>query len=128
MKLQRRYSAHLRFYKKYEILFLIGTSTSPKDWHPEASEMRWEVQTGGLMAGDAVKAEKFINALTGAQTQVLAQIIDKHVGQGMMTIFKNYVSKLFPDESEEVRDPLVHLMLMGYLIQVDQTHNLVKPK
>ena len=86
--------------------------------------MRWVVD----MAGDPKKAEVFINALTGAQTQALSRIIDKHVGSGMMTIFRSYVAKLFPDESDEVRDPLVHLMLMGYLIHVNETHNLVRPK
>src|SRR3989338_7683090 len=66
--------------------------------------MRWVVD----MAGDPKKAEVFINALTGAQTQALSRIIYKHVGSGMMTIFRSYVAKLFPDESDEVRDPLVH--------------------
>ncbi|OGQ57540.1 MAG: hypothetical protein A3I75_05120 [Deltaproteobacteria bacterium RIFCSPLOWO2_02_FULL_50_16] len=80
------------------------------------------------MPGDAPKAEKFINALTKAQTDTLSKIIEKYVGTGLMSVFKNYVRKLFPNESEEVLDPMIHLMLMGYLIHVNEIHNLVRPK
>ena len=78
--------------------------------------------------GDPIKADKFINALTAADPQALSKIVDKHVGPGMINVFKNYILKLFPNESAEVRDPLEHLMLMGYMIHVNEIHNLVRPK
>jgi hypothetical protein len=80
------------------------------------------------MPGDPKKAHAFINALSNADTDQLTQIIERYVGSGMMMIFKDYVTKLFPDQSDEVKDPMVHLMLMGYLVHVDEVHNLVKVK